>query len=551
MARNVYVILEFANENVLDGEDKTIPVQVGFSEWLIFDDKCPKISIEDLIYSERLVRSKWPSNYDVQPRKTMSKMKEVMWKEVVAYVRGHANKWEDAIQGSKNFIDTGVCFPTRKERKEFAKLKKEEADDQYLFSTHQSTKFQPQAKKKGTQKSAMTGSTQISSILTKMKQQNVNVNDDSTSTDSRNSSSFTSKESQKSERIQTSLTKTSKKRPFSTFKDTSESEENEKEKLKIRTKNKKRKSKFSKKRHMKYSLSSELNSNESKESISSRSEDVYSQNKRLKKEIKSLKIELGAYKAMKVMVEEFTHLPHQVKNICEKLQKHLEDNPGSSSKEVTVSVPISESKKPTFNLDNSHLMDISKRSKPLLISSVKTDINISSIPEENTEQLKDPLDILPINNCNAALSTTITISDTDNTSISEDQGVRFGSRIVSNSIINKVRHGKIGLLANGLAEAVFTPEEMALGTIKGGKTNAHKGVFQKKCLDQSLVQAIIEYCAKHFNKQISEVSSEVIKSIGFKLNNFTKTEEGKKIINKHKLISLGLSIDLPSQSTSN
>lgn len=46
-------------------------------------------------------------------------------------------------------------------------------------------------------------------------------------------------------------------------------------------------------------------------------------------------------------------------------------------------------------------------------------------------------------------------------------------------------------MATGLAEAVFTPEEMALGTIKGCKTNAHKGAFQKKCLDQSVVQVIV------------------------------------------------------------
>lgn len=57
---------------------------------------------------------------------------------------------------------------------------------------------------------------------------------------------------------------------------------------------------------------------------------------------------------------------------------------------------------------------------------------------------------------------------------------------------------------------------------------------------------VVEYCAKHFGKTTSEVSSEVIKSIGFKLNNFTKTEEGKRIINEHKL-----SFRLPTDSAAN
>lgn len=90
-SKQSYVILEFANENTLDGDDKTTPFQIGYSEWLIFDDKVSRTSIEEIILSESVVRSKWPSNYNVQPRKAMSKIKDVVWKEVVAYVRGHTN----------------------------------------------------------------------------------------------------------------------------------------------------------------------------------------------------------------------------------------------------------------------------------------------------------------------------------------------------------------------------------------------------------------------------------------------------------------------------
>lgn len=44
---------------------------------------------------------------------------------------------------------------------------------------------------------------------------------------------------------------------------------------------------------------------------------------------------------------------------------------------------------------------------------------------------------------------------------------------------------------------------------------------------------LLEYIAKYYSKFPSDIKDDVYKAIGNKLNNFSKTSEGRRIINEH------------------
>ncbi|XP_011707950.1 PREDICTED: uncharacterized protein LOC105462798 [Wasmannia auropunctata] len=111
--------------------------------------------------------------------------------------------------------------------------------------------------------------------------------------------------------------------------------------------------------------------------------------------------------------------------------------------------------------------------------------------------------------------------------------ISFGSKSLPLAIVQKARHSKLSVLAAELCGLVFTPRKLALCSLKGKKTNAHKNVFQKQAIDEEKVKGIIEYIAKYFSKFCDDVKDEVYKAIGNKLNNLSKTSEGKRIINEH------------------
>ncbi|KYN05023.1 hypothetical protein ALC62_04088 [Cyphomyrmex costatus] len=111
--------------------------------------------------------------------------------------------------------------------------------------------------------------------------------------------------------------------------------------------------------------------------------------------------------------------------------------------------------------------------------------------------------------------------------------ISFGSKNVSLATVQKVRHSKVSVLASELCNLVFSNRELALCSLKGKKTNAHKNSFQKQAIDEAKIKGIIEYIAKYFCKSPDNIKDEVYKAIGNKLNNFSKTFEGKKIINDY------------------
>ncbi|XP_077258498.1 uncharacterized protein LOC143895323 [Temnothorax americanus] len=111
--------------------------------------------------------------------------------------------------------------------------------------------------------------------------------------------------------------------------------------------------------------------------------------------------------------------------------------------------------------------------------------------------------------------------------------ISFGSKSLSLATVQKARHSKLSVLAAELCGLVFTIRELALCSLKGKKTNAHKNAFQKQPIDQEKVKEIIDYIAKYFAKSPDDIKDDVYKAIGNKLNNFSKISEGKKIINEY------------------
>lgn len=112
--------------------------------------------------------------------------------------------------------------------------------------------------------------------------------------------------------------------------------------------------------------------------------------------------------------------------------------------------------------------------------------------------------------------------------------IRFGNKEIPLNHVKQARHTKLIILAAELAAMVFTSEEMALSTIKGSRTNAYKTAFKKQSLDENKLQGIVDYVASYFGKSPSDAQVEVYKSVTYKLNNFTRTAEGKRIINQHR-----------------
>ncbi|KMQ84124.1 ben domain-containing protein 6-like protein [Lasius niger] len=111
--------------------------------------------------------------------------------------------------------------------------------------------------------------------------------------------------------------------------------------------------------------------------------------------------------------------------------------------------------------------------------------------------------------------------------------ISFSSKSLSLATVQKARHSKLSILATELCSLVFTTRELALCSLKGKKTNAHKNAFQKQAIDEEKVKGIIEYIAKYFSKSPDDIQDEVYKAIENKFNNFSKILEGKRIINEH------------------
>lgn len=90
-----YILWEFNNEQKIDkiDEQQTIPVQVGYAEWIIWDDKNkePRKPISNLIQNKESVLMKWPSNCDVQSKNIMAKRKHIKWIQSVECILAQSN----------------------------------------------------------------------------------------------------------------------------------------------------------------------------------------------------------------------------------------------------------------------------------------------------------------------------------------------------------------------------------------------------------------------------------------------------------------------------
>lgn len=68
--------------------------------------------------------------------------------------------------------------------------------------------------------------------------------------------------------------------------------------------------------------------------------------------------------------------------------------------------------------------------------------------------------------------------------------ISFGSKRLSLATVQTARHSKLSVLAE-LCSLMFTTRELALCSLKGKKTNAHKNAFQKQLIDEDKVKGII------------------------------------------------------------
>lgn len=102
-----YILCEFNNEQKIDKIDKqqTIPVQVGYAEWIIWNDKNkePRKSISNLIQNKESVLMKWPSNCDVQSKNTMAKRKNIKWIQTVGCILAQSNGKSLVISSLRKF----------------------------------------------------------------------------------------------------------------------------------------------------------------------------------------------------------------------------------------------------------------------------------------------------------------------------------------------------------------------------------------------------------------------------------------------------------------
>jgi hypothetical protein len=69
--------------------------------------------------------------------------------------------------------------------------------------------------------------------------------------------------------------------------------------------------------------------------------------------------------------------------------------------------------------------------------------------------------------------------------------ISFAGKKVRRDRLELVPHKKVSILAGDLCMMLYTPEEMALSSISGRKSNAHKSSFPKKPLDPNRLEAII------------------------------------------------------------
>lgn len=103
-----YILCEFNNEKRIDkiNEQQTIPVQVGYAEWIIWDDnnkEAPRKPISNLIQNKESVLMKWPSNCDVQSKKTMAKRKHIKWIQTVGCILAQSNGKSLVISSLRKF----------------------------------------------------------------------------------------------------------------------------------------------------------------------------------------------------------------------------------------------------------------------------------------------------------------------------------------------------------------------------------------------------------------------------------------------------------------
>lgn len=69
--------------------------------------------------------------------------------------------------------------------------------------------------------------------------------------------------------------------------------------------------------------------------------------------------------------------------------------------------------------------------------------------------------------------------------------VDFGGKRVPRDKLDEISHRKVSILAAELCVLLYTPREMALCSLSGKKSNAHRTSFPKKPLDPNRLEAII------------------------------------------------------------
>ncbi|XP_071652306.1 uncharacterized protein [Temnothorax longispinosus] len=312
----------------------------------------------------------------------------------------------------------------------------------------------------------------------------------------------------------------------------------------------------------------------------------------LETEVKKLRNDLKLYKTMYSILEEFPHLKSRIKDLSsrckccrhnkqkyglceknseipEKKQKIIE----MKSEDISSSIfTLRDKQSKAVNEATCSNTDQHSFQDKIGICQDKSDLNFHIKQTNKVENCKPPISYInasvmssPTLDHHQAVSPLMEKNSTNVESFSEstlsiknskeliipNQGVQggldeshkendptkimilFGSKSLSLATVQKARHSKLSVLAAELCGLVFTIRELALCSLKGKKTNAHKNAFQKQPIDQEKVKGIIGYIAKYFSKSPDDIKDDVYKAIGNKLNNFSKTSEGKKIINEY------------------
>jgi len=73
-----YILCEFVHENDTDSDEGfTTPLRIGYSEWIQSEEDKPPKLVDNLIADRDEVLLKWPKNYGVACKESMSKLKDI------------------------------------------------------------------------------------------------------------------------------------------------------------------------------------------------------------------------------------------------------------------------------------------------------------------------------------------------------------------------------------------------------------------------------------------------------------------------------------------